>query len=336
MALFLAMVLAGFGFAALADETFLLVGSGSNVPNPLYSVWVDEFNKRDPKVQVRYLPIGTSESIKEISRGTGDFGGGEIPMTDEQLGEAKSKILQIPTVLVSIVPIYNVPGAPAELRFTGEVLAKIFLGTIKNWNDPRITKLNPDAALPDLPISIVHRSDGKGSNYIFTDYLSKVSAEWKSQIGRSPSPKWPLGQSANRGEDMMDKVKGAPGAIGYNELGYANRGGVGIGSVQNAAGQFIKASPETIAAAWHSVAKSAPADLRVSMTNAPGKDSYPISSFTWLYVPAQGSSAARTHALKSFLTWALTDGQRTAQAHGYEPLPRPLAEKVLERLGELP
>lgn len=336
MVLLLVMSLIGFGLAAGADDQILLVGAGSNVPTPLYKVWVEEFNKLDSKVQVRYLATSTSQSMRDISNGIGDFGAGEIPWSNEEAGAARSKILLVPTVLVSVVPIYNLAAGRKELHFTGDVLAKIFLGTIKNWNDPRIAKLNPDAALADLAITVVHRTEGKGSNYIFSEYLSKVSPEWKSRIGRTPSPKWPVGQSAQRGEDMIKKVKGTPGAIGYVELNFTVNAGAGVGTIQNAAGEFVKASPSSIAAAWRGIEKSAPANLRISMTNAPGKGAYPICSLTWLYVPMRGPSVARSHAMKSFLNWVLTDGQRTAQSHGYEPLPPSLSQKALARLSELP
>lgn len=332
--LLLALVLAS-ALAVLSQQAILLVGSGSNLPSPLYAYWVEEFNKRDPSVQVHYLPLGTVQSIHDISRGVGDFGGGEVPLTDTQLHNGKTELLLVPTVLVGIVPIYNVPGTKGNLRFSGDVLAKIFLGKIKTWNDPRIAKLNPDVPLPDLPITVVHRTEGKGSNYIFTDYLSKVSAEFKAQVGRSPSPHWPLGLSANRGEDMLAKVKGTPGAVGYNERGFMARGEASVGSVQNAAGQFVMASPETIAAACLAVKKSMPADFRVSMTNAPGKDVFAISSFTWLYVPTRGSAPERARALKMFLNWVYTDGQRSAQAHGYEPLPSFVLPKVLAKVQSL-
>src|ERR1700751_2587924 len=249
--------------AASPQNIIALVGSGSNLPTPLYTHWVEEYNKISPGVQVRYLSTGTVKGIEDISRGVGDFAAGEVPMTDEQLKSAKSPILHIPTVLVAIVPIYRVPGVKGNLRFSGPVLAEIFLGTIKNWDDPQLKELNPGQVLPNLEIAVVHRTDGKGSNYIFSDYLSKASAKWRSQIGKTPSPAWPVGVSANRGEDMMEKVKNASGAIGYIELGSTiTDNSVGVGHVQNASGKFIGASQASIANASRSAEKSIPSDFR--------------------------------------------------------------------------
>lgn len=251
-----------------------------------------------------------------------------MPITDEQLKKAKTPILHVPTVLVAIVPIYNVPGARSGLRFSGEVLAQIFLGTIKTWNDPKVLKLNPQVRLPSLDIVVVHRTEGKGSNYIFTDFLAKASPDWRKRVGRGPSPSWPVGVSAHRGEDMVERVKKTAGAIGYVELGFAERDSLGVGRVQNAAGKFVLASSETVLAAYRAVEKSIPADFRVSFTNAPGQDAYPISSFTWLYVPVKGSAPERLRARADYLNWVLTSGQRVAHLHGYTPLPESLASKV--------
>lgn len=313
--------------AAHAQSAISIVGSGSNVPSPLYSVWIDEYNKKDPKLQVRYLPLGTSESIKQISAGSGDFGGGEIILSHEQMQSGKISLIQIPTVLVGIVPIYNLPGTP-ELNFSGEVLAHIFMGTLTNWKDPRIAKLNPTVKLPDMQIAVVHRTPGKGSNYILTDFLSKSSPEFRSQIGKSPSPNWPVGLDANRGEDMVAKVAAIPGAIGYVELNFARRADIGYGAVQNSAGQFVKATPASIIAACKALQASMPEDFRISLTDAPGKEAYPISSFTWIYVPTSGVSAERAAALKQFLGWALQDGQIIARGLGYAPLPGAVQSKA--------
>jgi len=305
---------------AWAQEKIVLVGSGSNVPLRLYQAWIDEFNKRDPGVQVQYLALGTSQSIKQISEGSGDFGGGEVPLTNEQMHGHKVSLIQIPTVLVGIVPIYNVPGKP-DLDFSGELLAQIYLGEVKNWKDPKIAKLNPDVNLPDLPIRVVHRSPGKGSNYIFTDLLSKTNAEFRNRVGKSASPKWPVGVEANRGEDMMEKVSSTPGAIGYVEVNFVRTAGIGYGRVENTAGRFVRATPASIDAACHAEEKAISENFQVSMTNASGKDSYPISSFTWIYVPVSGVAPARSHALKEFLEWCMHDGQKIAKDMGYAVLP---------------
>jgi phosphate transport system substrate-binding protein len=330
------LVLICFAVAANSQGIIALVGSGSNLPTPLYSHWVEEYNKLSPAVQVRYLSTGTVKGIEDISRGVGDFAAGEVPMSDEQLKSAKSPILHIPTVLVAIVPIYHVPGMRGNLRFSGPVLAEILLGTIKSWDDPQLKELNPGQVLPHLEIAVVHRTDGKGSNYILSDYLSKTSSKWRSQIGKTPSPVWPVGISANRGEDMMEKVKTTVGAIGYIEIGFTiNDTSVGVGHVQNASGKFVGATQSTIAAAYHSAEKSVPADFRASLTNGPGNDTYPIVSFTWLYVPEKGTDPERARALANFLEWALSVGEQSAEQHGYTPLPASLAPKVLAKVHSL-
>ena len=315
----------------LAQDAISLVGSGSSVPSPLYTAWTEQYEKMKQNVRVSYLQLGTSESIKEISQGVGDFGGGEIPLSGAQLHSGKHPLLQFPTVLVAIVPMYKLPGG-LELRFSGELLADIFLGNIKNWKDPRIAKLNPGVALPDLPITVVHRSTGKGSNYILTDFLSKASAEWRSKIGKSASPSWPLGLETNRSEDMVAKVSATQGAIGYVELNYAKRKDIGYGSVQNPAGRFIRATPASIAAACAANEKNIQADFGVSLTNTEGNDSYPLVSFTRIYFAASGLEPARSQALREFWNWALTDGQETASSLGYTVLPSGIAAKARETL----
>ncbi len=321
-----------FSLPANCQNAIALVGSGSNLPTPLYSHWTEEFNKLSPKVQVRYLSTGTMKGIDDISHGVGDFAAGEVPMSDEQLNAAKGPILQIPTVLVAIVPIYHLPGVQSGLRFSGSVLADIFLGNIKTWDDPRIAENNRSLALPHLNIAVIHRTEGKGSNYIFTDFLSKVSSKWRSEIGKTPSPVWPVGTAANRGEDMMEKVKSTLGAIGYIELGFTkNDKSVSVGLVQNSDGRFIGASQASIAAAYRSLEKSMPADFRASLTNAPSKDAYPVTSFTWLYVPVRSGEPERSKALADYLEWVLTTGQQSAEKHGYTPLPASLVPKVLAK-----
>ena len=313
--------------SGLAQNKISLVGSGSNVPINLYTAWTDEFNKKHPGIQVRYLSMSTMEGIHQISEGSGDFAAGEVPLSSEQMHGGKVTLLEFPTVIVGIVPIFNLP-AISDLRFSGELLAEIYLGTIKTWRDSRITKLNPGVNLPDLPIQVVHRTPGKGSNYIFSDFLSKTSPEFRKQIGKSPSPKWPLGLDANRGEDMVEKVGTTPGAIGYVELNFARRSDIGYGSVQNAAGRFIRATPQSITEACSAVERSIPADFNISMTDAPGKNSYPIASFTWIYVPQSGAPAERSHAVKEYLSWGLEEGQTIARGLGYATLPKAVLSKA--------
>ncbi len=334
IALWPALVLLVIWFSLPADcqNAIALVGSGSSLPTPLYSHWTEEFSKLSPKVQVHYLSTGTMKGIDDISHGVGDFAAGEVPMSDEQLNAAKSPILQIPTVLVAIVPIYRLPGVQSGLRFSDSVLADIFLGNIKTWDDPRISESNRSHALPHLNITVIHRTEGKGSNYIFTDFLSKVSSKWRSEIGKTPSPPWPVGTAANRGEDMMEKVKSTPGTIGYIELGFTeNDKTVSVGMVQNSAGNFVSATEASIAAAYHSLEKFMPADFRASLTNAPGKDAYPVTSFTWLYVPERSADPERSKALVNYLGWVLTTGQQSAEKHGYTPLPASLVPKALAK-----
>jgi len=319
---------------ALAQDTIDLVGSGSNVPSPLYTAWIDNFNKKDPKIQVHYLPLGTSASISQISMGSGDFGGGEIILTQEEMHAGKVPLTQIPTVLIGIVPIYNLPGDP-EVNFSGDLLAQIFLGKVTRWNDARITRLNPTLKLPNQEISVVHRAPGKGSNYIFTDFLSRNSSEFRTRVGKNPSPHWPVGMEANRGEDMVSKVASIQGAIGYVEWSFAKHSSIGYGAVENPAGQFVRASTASITAACKSLEASIPEDFRISLVNAPSKDAYPISSFTWIYLPASGWSGARARALKQFLGWALDSGQEVAETMGYAVLPHPLQLKVEAALNSI-
>ena len=314
-----------------AQKAISLVGSGSSVPSPLYAAWSEQYGKLKLGVQVRYLQLGASEGVRQISQGIGDFAAGEIPLTETQMHKGKNPLVQFPTVLVAIVPIYKLPGEP-ELQFSGELLADIFLGNVTNWKDARIAKLNPGVELPDLKIAVIHRSSGKGSNYILTDFLSKVSPQWKSRIGKSASPNWRLGEETNRSEDMVGKVIVTPGAIGYVELNYAQRKDLGSGSVQNSAGRFIRATPASIAAACAANDKAIQSDFGASVTNAPGKDSYPVVSFTSVFLMASGMEPARSHAVKEFWNWALTAGQETANSLGYTVLPAGIAAKARETL----
>ena len=311
---------------ACGQDSTILVGSGSSVPAPLYSRWVAEYNKRSPAIQLRYLAIGTSEGIKQIAKGSGDFGAGEVQLTAAERSEMN--LVELPTVMVAIVPMYHIPGIHQDLRFSGELLAEIFLGDIKNWNDPQIAKLNPGVSLPDMPIKVFYRPAGKGTNYVFTEFLSKTSQKFRNRIGITPSPAWTVGTPAERSSDMVDKVKGEAGSIGYGELQYAVKSEVAYGMVMNATGKYVKASPESIIAACRAVEAPGWDKFAGSLTNPPGADSFPITSFTWLYLKASNSDAKRGAALSDFLNWAYSDGQLLAGQEGYSELPQQLLAKV--------
>jgi phosphate transport system substrate-binding protein len=316
-----------------AQEAVVLVGSGSSVPAPLYTKWAEEYNKRNSGTQMRYLPIGTSEGIKQISHGSGDFGAGEVPLTTKEREEGN--LMELPVVIIGIVPIYNLPGVHQDLRFSGEVLAEIFMGTVKNWNAPQLAKLNPDVTLPDMPIKVVFRPGGKGSNYVFSEFLSKSSAKFHSQIGVSPSPKWPVGSPAERSSDMADKVKSEPGSIGYVEAQYAIKNHVQHGLVQNPAGHFVKASSETLTASCRAVESPNWDKFAASLIDAPGADSFPITSFTWVYVKNSSDNARRAAALNDFMSWMYSNGQELGAEQGYSELPPQLLAKVKSKISTL-
>jgi phosphate transport system substrate-binding protein len=314
---------------AKAQSSIVLVGSGSSVPAPLYSRWTQEYGKRNANIQIRYLPIGTSEGIKEISRGASDFGAGEAQLTEKQRKEGS--LTELPVVLIGIVPIYNLPELHQELRLSGDVLAEIFLGEVKMWNAPQIAKLNPDVTLPNLPIQVINRPAGKGSNYVFTDFLAKVNSKFRSEVGVSPSPKWPVGEPAERSSDMADKVKNTSGAIGYVEYQYAVKAGIPQAAVLNPAGRYVKASMETIAAACDAAEEPRWNNFSASLTNVSGADSYPITSFTWIYLRTPGSDSARAAALSDLLEWIYSDGQLSAAQEGYSALPAQLLAAVRKK-----
>jgi phosphate transport system substrate-binding protein len=301
------------------------------MPEPLYKSWADEFHVQQPSTDIRYMAVGTAESARNILAGSGDFGGGDAPIPEAQLRASGKSILELPAVLIGIVIIYELPHVKGELKLTGPVLANIFLGKIKSWNDAAITKLNPDMKLPELPIQVLHRNEGKGSNYILSDYLAKVSPEFLSSAGRSESPKWPVGQAFQRSQDLVAKLRGTPGAIGYTELNIAANSAVRIASIKNAAGEFVRPSAKSIAAAATASGSKMNNDFRVSLTNAPGKESYPISSFTWLYVPAVAKDPGRGSSLASYLKWVYSSGQKIAQEKGYAILPSEVLEKVMAK-----
>jgi phosphate transport system substrate-binding protein len=311
-----------------------LNGAGATFPNPMYSKWFSEYHKLHPDVQINYQAIGSGGGIRQVINGTVDFGATDGPMTDDMLKEAKFKILHMPTVLGADVPAYNVPGVSGELKFTPEALAGIFMGKITKWNDPAIAGANPGVKLPDKDIVVNHRSDGSGTTYIWTDYLSKVSKEWESQVGRGTSVKWPVGLGGKGNEGVAGSIRQVPGSIGYIELIYAVQNNITYGLVKNSAGNFVKASLESVTAAAAS-SPDMPADFRVSITNAPGKNAYPISSFTWLLIPEQSKDPAKGKILADFLNWMVTDGQKMTEALSYAPLPAGVVKKEKEAIKQV-
>ena len=321
----IALLCLAFSLPAFAQTT--LNGAGATFPYPMYSKWFSEYHKLHPDVEINYQSIGSGGGIRQVLAGTVDFGASDGPMTDDQLKEAKTKILHVPTVLGADVPAYNIPGVTAELKFTPETLAGIFLGKITSWDSPALAKDNPGIKLPSQPIILIHRSDGSGTTYIWTDYLSKVSSEWQSQVGKGTSVKWPVGLGGKGNEGVAGMIRQMPGAIGYIELIYAVQNNIPYGVVRNAAGNFVKASLESVTAAAASVLNM-PADFRVSITNAPGKDAYPISSFTWLLIPVRSKDATKGKILADFLNWMVDDGQKMTAQLTYAPLPQTVASKV--------
>jgi phosphate transport system substrate-binding protein len=319
--------------AAKAQNAVVVVGSGSSVPAPLYNRWAQEFDRRSPNLQMRYLPVGTGEGIKQISHGAGDFAAGEAQLTEQERKEGG--LIELPVVLIGIVPIYNLPDIHQELRLSGEVLAGIFLGDIKTWNASQIVKLNPEITLPNLQIQVINRPAGKGSNYVFTDFLSKVSSKFRAQVGVTPSPKWPVGEPAERSSDMAEKVKNNLGSIGYVEYQYAVKNNIPQAAVLNSAGKFVKASTESMAAACKAIEAPRWTGFSASLANAPGADSFPVTSFTWIYLRTSSSDSSRASGLSDLLNWIYTDGQQYAIQEGYSELPPPLLAAVRKKVKEL-
>jgi phosphate transport system substrate-binding protein len=315
-----------------------LNGAGATFPNPIYSKWFSEYHKLHPDIEVNYQSIGSGGGIRQVTEGTVDFGASDMPMTDGQLAEAQTKlktnVLNIPSVLGAVVPAYNIPGVSGDVKFTPDALAGIFLGKITKWNDKAITGVNPGVNFPDKDIIVVHRSDGSGTTFIWTDYLSKVSADWKGEVGSNTSVKWPVGLGGKGNEGVAGLIRQMQGGIGYVELIYAIQNSIPYGSVRNAAGNFVKASLEGVTAAAASAPKM-PADFRVSITDAPGKDAYPISSFTWLLIPQQSKDAAKGKILADFLSWMATDGQKMTAALSYAPLPEGVVQKERETIKQI-
>jgi phosphate transport system substrate-binding protein len=323
----LLLLLTGFAFALPLSCQTTLNGAGATFPYPMYSKWFSEYNKLHSDVQINYQSIGSGGGIRQVLNGTVDFGASDGPMTDEQLAQSKTKIVHIPTVLGAVVPAYNVPGISGEIKFTPEALAGIFLGKITNWNDPALAKVNPGVNFPNQPIIVVYRSDGSGTTFIFTDYLSKISKDWSNIVGKGTSVKWQIGMGGKGNEGVAGQVRQLSGSIGYVELIYAVQNKITYGSVRNAAGNFVTASLDGVTEAAAS-AKTMPADFRVSITNAPGKTAYPISSFTWLLIPTPAKDPKKGKIIADFLDWMVTDGQKMTSQLSYAPLPESVVEKV--------
>ena len=329
----------GAGAAVLAGTTLaaqaVINGAGATFPNPIYQKWFAEYNKLHADVRINYQPVGSGGGIQQVSKRTVFFGATDGPMTQEQLLAADGKILHFPTVLGGVVPIYNVPGLSADLKFTGPLLADIFLGKVTKWNDPAIAKVNAGVSLPATDIVVVHRSEGSGTTYILADYLAKVSPEWKSKVGVNASLNWPTGVGAKGSDGVTGQVKQTPGALGYTELTYALTNKISYGPVGNAGGKFVKASTESVTTAAASAATKMPADFRVSITNAPGDGAYPIASFTWILLYENPADKAQAKTMVEFMTWALNEGQKFAPDMGYAPLPKAVVDLELAALKKI-
>ena len=334
--LLVALALAGILWA---DTALSINGAGATFPYPMYSKWFDEYHKKNPNIQINYQSIGSGGGIKQVTEGTVDFGAADGPMNDEQLKAFQEKhgsgILHFPTVLGAVVPTYNIPGVEASLNFTPEALAGIFLGKITKWNDPAITDANKGIKLPADEIVVVHRAESSGTTYVWTDYLSKVSDEWKTKVGKGAAVNWPVGLGAKGNEAVTGTVKNTPNSVGYVELIYAEANKIPYGNVKNAAGVFVKASLAAVSAAAAGAAKEMPEDFRVSITNAPGKSAYPISSFTWLLIPEKFSDAAKRDAIKGFVKWMLADGQTYAENLSYAKLPKEVVAMEMKAIEKI-
>jgi phosphate transport system substrate-binding protein len=314
-------------------------GAGATFPYPLYGQWFDAFQSAHRGVEINYRPVGSGSGVTQLLNGEVDFGASDMPLTDEQLAEASAKlkttVLHFPMVLGAAVPAYNLAGLSDNLKFTPEVLSGIFLGSIRQWDAPAIAKINPGVKLPSNNIAVIHRAEGSGTSYCWTDYLSKVDPEWQKRVGKGTTVPWPVGTAARGNDGVAALVKQTPYAMGYVELSYALLNHIPFGSVRNSAGVFVRADLASVEAAAASVGASIPDHFRVSITNAPGPKAYPISTFTWLLVPAKGSNAAARKALVAFLRWALTDGQRLAPPLQYSPLPKELAAREIKALAAI-
>jgi phosphate transport system substrate-binding protein len=336
---FLAALTLALTVVALAQAALSITGAGATFPYPIYSKWFDEYRKKNPGIEINYQSIGSGGGIRQVTEGTVDFGASDGPMNDEQLKVFQEKhgfgILHFPTVLGADVPTYNIPGVSVALNFTPEALAGIFLGKITKWNDPAITAANKGVNLPGNDIVVVHRSEGSGTTYIWTDYLSKVSEEWKTKVGKGASVNWPVGLGGKGNEGVTGQIKNAPNSIGYVELIYAVSNNIPYGNVKNSSGVFVKADLASVSAAAAAAAKTMPDDFRVSITDPPGKTAYPIASFTWLLIPEKFSDSAKRDAIKDFVKWMLTDGQSYAEQLSYAKLPKEVVAKEEKTLAKV-
>ena len=321
--------------ASWAAAATQIDGAGATFPYPIYSKWFSEYNKQQPEVQINYQSIGSGGGIRQLTNQTVFFGASDGPMTNEQLAAAPGKILHFPTVLGGVVPVYNIPGLGAELKFSGATLADIYLGKVTKWNDKAIAADNPGVALPAGDIAVVHRSDGSGTTYIWVDYLSKVSPEWKSKVGIATSVNWPVGVGGKGNEGVSGLVSQTPNSIGYVELIYALQNKIAYGAVKSHDGEFVKATLESVTAAAAAAEGKMPPDFRVSITNAPGKGVYPVSSFTWLLLYESPKDKAKSKLMLDFVHWALTDGQKYCAALGYAPLPASVVMMEMAALGRI-
>jgi len=325
-------VLLALGSIAAADGQVLLNAAGATFPYPIYSKWFDQYHQAHGNVQINYQSIGSGGGIRQLLDKTVDFGASDGPMSDDQLKQASVKILHFPTVLGAAVPSYNLPGLQGDINFTPEAISGIFLGKVSKWNDPAIASANPGTKLPNIDIVVVHRSDGSGTTYIWTDYLSKISPDWQSKVGKNTSVNWPVGLGGKGNEGVSSLIEQTPGAMGYVELIYAIQNKMTYGKVRNITGAFIKADLASVSAAAAATAKTMPEDFRVSITNAEGKGAYPISSFTWLLVPAKFNDTAKRDVVKDFLKWMMTDGQNSVEALAYAKLPKDVVAKEMKAI----
>lgn len=325
------------GLASPGLAQISLTGAGATFPYPMYSKWFDDYHKLHSNIEINYQSIGSGGGIRQVSEGTVDFGASDGPMTDKQIADFKEKrgtnILHYPTVLGADVPAYNLPGVSAVLNFTPEALAGIFLGKVTKWNDPAIAAVNPKVKLPDADIVVVHRSDGSGTTYVWVDYISKVSEEWKTKVGTATSVNWPVGLGGKGNEGVAGVIEQTPNSLGYIELIYAAQNHITFGNVRNASGKFMKATLPSVSAAAE--IKTMPDDFRVSITNSPNKDAYPIASFTWLLIPDQIKDPAKKKVIVDFLHWMLADGQKSTVALLYAPLPKEVIAKELKAISRI-
>jgi phosphate transport system substrate-binding protein len=329
-------VLLALGTVAVAEGgQVLLNAAGATFPYPIYSKWFDQYHQAHPNVQINYQSIGSGGGIRQLLDKTVDFGASDGPMSDDQLKTGTVPILHFPTVLGAAIPSYNVAGVQGELNFTPEALSGIFLGKITKWNDPAIASANPGVKLPGDDIVVVHRSDGSGTSYIWTDYLSKVSPEWQQKVGKATSVNWPVGLGGKGNEGVSALIQQTPGSLGYIELIYAIQNHLPYGKVKNSAGAFVKADLASVSAAAAAASKSMPDDFRVSITNPEGKQAYPIASFTWLLIPAKFTDTAKRDVVKDFLKWMITDGQSSCEALSYAKLPKEVVAKEMKAIAQI-